>query len=49
VDRRDGGKEEKNETANNDWFMNPGILGSDPEVIHLVFQLRNLALLTRSL
>jgi hypothetical protein len=44
-----GGDEERNEAAYNDWFMNPGILGSDPKVIHLVFQLRNLALLIGSL
>jgi len=49
MDRRVGGKEETNEAVYNDWFMNPGILGSDPKAIHLVFQLRNLALLTRSL
>jgi hypothetical protein len=46
MDCRVGGKEETNEAAYNDWFMNPTIFGSDPKVIHLVFQLRNLALLT---
>jgi hypothetical protein len=43
------GDEERNEAAYNDWFMNPGILGSDPTVIHLVFQLRTLALVIGSL
>jgi hypothetical protein len=49
MDRRAGGKEETNEAVYNDWFMNPGILGFDPNAIHLVFQLRNVALFTRSL
>jgi hypothetical protein len=48
MDRRVSGEEETKEAAY-DWFMNPGILGSDPKVIHLVSQLRNLALLTPSL
>jgi hypothetical protein len=36
------------QAACNYWVMNPGILGSDPKVKHLVFQLRNLALLIQA-